>query len=88
MIRKHILAFGRVQGVGFRYFVYTKAVKYHLTGYAKNLLDGSVEIELQGKPDNIEDAIFEIRQGNNIINVNNLKINEINIIKEKDFYID
>ena len=35
---------GRVQGVGFRYFVQRAAVEQGLTGYVKNLEDGQVEV--------------------------------------------
>ena len=39
---------GRVQGVGFRYFVQRAAVELGLTGYAKNLDDGRVEVYAAG----------------------------------------
>ena len=39
---------GRVQGVGFRYFVERAAARLGLTGYAKNLDDGSVEVYAVG----------------------------------------
>lgn len=39
---------GFVQGVGFRYFVYEIANSLHLTGYAKNNYDGTVEIVAEG----------------------------------------
>lgn len=45
-IRKHIFFYGRVQGVGFRYYSVYKARQLGLTGWVKNLYDGSVEINL------------------------------------------
>ena len=39
---------GRVQGVGFRYFAQRAAVEQGLTGYAKNLDDGRVEVYAVG----------------------------------------
>ncbi len=39
---------GRVQGVGYRYFVTDRAREIGVTGYAKNLADGSVEIVAEG----------------------------------------
>ena len=39
---------GRVQGVGFRYFVRRAAEMHGLCGYAVNLADGRVEFLLQG----------------------------------------
>lgn len=44
------IAKGRVQGVGFRYFVYKLAKDYSIErGYVKNLVDGSVEIVVDGE---------------------------------------
>lgn len=40
---------GHVQGVGFRYTVYQIAKGYDVTGYVKNLLDGRVELEVEGE---------------------------------------
>lgn len=39
---------GRVQGVGFRAFVYTLARVYPICGWVRNLSDGSVEIVASG----------------------------------------
>ena len=46
MIQLHLIVSGKVQGVGFRYFSQMKAVQYGVTGWAKNLSDGSVEMLL------------------------------------------
>ncbi len=54
---------GRVQGVGFRYFVSRHADAGGLTGYAKNLPDGRVEFLLQGDPAAVTRVIDQIRQG-------------------------
>ena len=35
---------GSVQGVGFRYFALHAAVRFQVTGYARNLRDGRVEV--------------------------------------------
>ena len=43
MIRKHIIAHGRVQGVGLRFTVTGFAKKYNVTGWVSNLYDGTVE---------------------------------------------
>ena len=47
-IRKHIIFYGRVQGVGFRYYAVNKANQLGLTGWVRNLPDGTVEMEVQG----------------------------------------
>ena len=40
---------GRVQGVGFRYFVERSAARLGLGGYVKNRADGSVEVLVRGE---------------------------------------
>ena len=52
-IRKHFYFSGRVQGVGFRYFCQMNAAELNLTGYAHNLNNGMVEIEVQGSEEKI-----------------------------------
>lgn len=47
----HLLIGGRVQGVGFRYFVHQKAKELGITGWVKNTPDGRVEIEASGNDD-------------------------------------
>ncbi len=49
---------GRVQGVGFRYSTLNEAKKLGLTGYVKNMPDGSVKIEAEGTEDQL-DALVE-----------------------------
>lgn len=53
---------GRVQGVGFRYFVVRQASALGLAGWTKNLWDGSVEVQAAGAPDMLalmRDALLE-----------------------------
>ena len=45
---------GRVQGVGFRWWTRARALELGLTGFARNLDDGRVEICAQGPPGAIE----------------------------------
>lgn len=58
MVRKHIVFRGRVQGVGFRFHSMHKAGNLGLTGWVKNCYDGSVEMEVQGDPNKINDLIL------------------------------
>lgn len=57
---KHVIFKGRVQGVGFRYTTQRAANRYGLTGYVKNLPDGSVEALFQGTEANITACMDEI----------------------------
>ncbi|WP_059173124.1 acylphosphatase [Bacillus sp. FJAT-27445] len=49
VVRKKVIFSGRVQKVGFRLELFTLAQRLKLTGWVKNLEDGSVEAELQGE---------------------------------------
>lgn len=52
-IRQHLIFTGRVQGVGFRFQSALIAQKLGLTGWVKNLTDGSVEMDVQGPEDKV-----------------------------------
>ncbi|WP_436875965.1 acylphosphatase [Siccibacter turicensis] len=54
---------GRVQGVGFRYSTQHEAKRLGLTGYAKNLDDGSVEVVACGATDKVEQLIAWLKAG-------------------------
>ena len=54
---------GKVQGVGFRYFVKTHADDLHLKGYASNLADGRVEVLMQGGSEEIKQLLSLLRRG-------------------------
>lgn len=51
---------GRVQGVGFRFHALRIATDLNLTGSVKNLYDGSVEVYVQGHPENIDAFVREL----------------------------
>lgn len=55
--------YGRVQGVGFRYYAVQKANQLGLTGWVKNLYDGSVEMEVEGQEELIDQLIIFCRTG-------------------------
>ncbi len=52
-IRKHIIMYGQVQGVGLRYQIRHAASRFGVTGWVRNLYDGSVEMELEGLREDI-----------------------------------
>ena len=54
---------GNVQGVGFRAFVRNRAIKNNITGWVKNLDDGSVEALLSGSQENLDKLIEITRRG-------------------------
>ncbi|WP_430876302.1 acylphosphatase [Gilliamella sp. G0441] len=65
---------GSVQGVGFRFFTYQKAIKIGLVGYVKNLDNGDVEIVVQGSSHQISSMTQWLNLGGprsaNIVKIN------------------
>ena len=61
MVRKHFFFSGRVQGVGFRYQSAYFARRLGLTGWVRNLSDGRVEMEVQGKESVIAQLVLELK---------------------------
>ncbi len=55
--------YGRVQGVGFRYTPQHEAQRLGLTGYAKNMDDGSVEVVACGESDRVEQLMKWLKAG-------------------------
>ena len=62
-VRKHFVFHGKVQGVGFRYTTQYEAKKLGLTGYAKNLDDGSVEVVACGEEGQVEKLMQWLKSG-------------------------
>ena len=54
---------GRVQGVGFRYFVVTEAMDLGLDGWVGNTADGSVRCVAEGPRDRLEVLLERLREG-------------------------
>ncbi|MFA0752020.1 MAG: hypothetical protein SLRJCFUN_002423 [Candidatus Fervidibacter sp.] len=64
IVRLRAIVRGIVQGVGFRYFVVHHA--HHIggiTGYVRNLRDGSVEVVAEGEKERLEQFLTYLRQG-------------------------
>ena len=92
MIRKHIIAHGRVQGVGLRYTVTGFEKKYNVTGWVRNLKDGTEEMEVQGLEHRVDLFLQELSSdrpgGNRFIRIDKLDITNIpsvNVADEKGF---
>lgn len=63
MIHADIRIYGRVQGVGFRFFTTRKAKIYQINGWVKNMADGSVKCEAEGEESNVQEFIKELKKG-------------------------
>ena len=80
MVRYHIIADGRVQGVGFRFFCIMNAQNYDLTGWVRNMDNGMVEMEVQGEIYSIKKFLEIIKNGNRFIKVDELYQKKIEVI--------
>ena len=80
-------ATGRVQGVGFRMFVQQHASELGLTGWIRNMEDGSVEMEIQGDPEKVDKLSVLIREGNYFIKVKELKFEPIEVVSDETRFV-
>lgn len=79
---------GRVQGVGFRMFVQQHAMDLGITGWVRNMEDGSVDMELQGDAEKLDALEAAIRAGNYFIKVRQFSLTSIPVVaKETGFKI-
>ena len=65
---------GRVQGVGFRFFVREHARDFRITGWVKNLPDRNVEIHAEGEKPDIEEFIGRVKKGPSFSHVTDVDI--------------
>ena len=85
-VRKRIVFYGRVQGVGFRYTAKRLAQSLGLTGWVKNEYDGTVVMEIQGR----EPMIYKLTEGlnhNMFITIEWIDTEEIPVEPESCFYV-
>ena len=66
MVRRHMVFRGWVQGVGFRWRAGQAAALYGCSGWVRNEWDGTVTLELQGEPEQIDRVVRAIAQGRSI----------------------
>ena len=80
MIRRHIIFYGDVQGVGFRYRAYHAAAMYGCTGWVRNEYDGSVIMEIQGEEVQIDRVIMAIERGT-YVRIENMEVKTIPVVE-------
>jgi acylphosphatase len=73
--RRYIVR-GRVQGVGFRWFVEREAHILKIAGWVRNNHDGSVEILAQGTRDQLSGLRSRLREGPRAARVDNVEESE------------
>ena len=63
VVAEDVTVRGRVQGVGYRFFTLREASKLGLSGYARNLEDGSVEVYAVGSEDTLSELARKLHMG-------------------------
>ena len=83
-VRKHIVFYGRVQGVGFRYTAKYLARSLELTGWVKNDWDGTVIMEVQGREQLINKLLTGLNHSR-FISIEWMDTKEIPLEEERSF---
>lgn len=73
MAARGFLVHGRVQGVGYRYFVLRAARELGLAGWARNLPDGSVEVVADGSEEALASLEESLREGPSLSRVSDVQ---------------
>ncbi len=80
--------YGKVQGVYFRASAREEASSLGLTGWVRNVEDGSVEFEVQGPDETVRKFLQWAEEGPPAARVDNIRIEEIPVVVgEKEFII-
>jgi len=80
-----IIVSGKVQCVGFRYFTCREAERLGITGYAKNLSNGDVEVVLYGNSAKISEMLQWLNSGPDTARVDNINASKIPYVREYGF---
>ena len=72
--RLHAIVSGRVQGVGYRYFVLHFAEQLHLTGFTCNTPEEKVEVVAEGEEQALKEFLEKLKQGPGSARVENLHV--------------
>ncbi|QRZ93723.1 acylphosphatase [Bacillus sp. LJBS06] len=76
MLQYRIIVDGRVQGVGFRYFVQMEADKRKLAGWVKNRDDGRVEMLAEGPENALQSFLEAVKKGSPFSKVTDISVTE------------
>ena len=85
-IRKHFIFHGSVQGVGFRYRMYYAARSNGVSGWVKNLYDGTVEAELEGTESAIDMTVMQTEKGR-FVSIDSMDVRTVPIHGSHSFEI-
>jgi acylphosphatase len=83
-----IKVYGKVQNVGFRYHTHKKALELNISGFVKNLQDGSVYIEAVGVEENIDHFILWCHKGPLWARVDHVSVQPMPVSDVKGFSVN
>ena len=75
-IKKHLVISGKVQGVGFRYWIQNLAINNNIVGWVKNKLSGDVEALIIGQEKAVQKLIKQCKIGPSSSTIQNIQIND------------
>lgn len=84
---QHLIVSGRVQGVGFRYFAQATALEYGITGWVRNLNDGTVELQIEGEAERLESYKRALYDGNRFVGVERIEAEDTTVESFRKFDI-
>ena len=76
LVARRFRVSGRVQGVGFRYFTQEAAMHEGLTGWVRNLADGTVEVMAEGDAEAVERFARRLARGPSLARVDRVDIDD------------
>ena len=76
IIKKHLVISGKVQGVGFRYWIQNLAINNNIVGWVKNKLSGDVEALIIGQEKEVQKLIKQCKIGPSLAIIQNIQIND------------
>ena len=86
--KKHLIISGKVQGVGFRYWMQNLAINNNIGGWVKNRSLGDVEALIIGQEKEVQKLIKQCKIGPSSATIQNIQINDYNQnYSEKGFNI-
>ena len=78
IIKKHLVISGKVQGVGFRYWIQNLAINNNINGWVKNRSSGDVEALIIGQEKEVQKLIKQCKIGPSAAIIQNIQINNYN----------
>ncbi|NRD25202.1 acylphosphatase [Frigoribacterium sp. VKM Ac-2836] len=85
VIRRRALVHGSVQGVGFRFSTEGEADRLDVGGFVRNRPDGTVEVEVEGRPDRVALLLEWLDEGPRGARVDRVDVTELAPVGESEF---